>query len=264
MKKLISFALAIAMLVVLTACHGGSGKDVSGATAEPTEAAETANPTEAATDEPTEEPTPEPTEEPPPEPTEEPAPIPTEDVPGGWVKPKTPEVTSKLKKLFKQISDTTVGVSYTPVAYIGSQQVNGTNHAFLCETSIAAPDSQKLYAIVLLYEDRDKNVTLTDVIMSGVRTYTEMPVGGWNRAESPIVTKDLSKALQSALSEYVGASFAPVALLSTQPTSAMQYCVFCESGTVTADPHGGYAFVYLAVDADDTAHISTILDFMGN
>ena len=203
-------------------------------------------------------PTPEPTEEP------TPTPIPTEEAPGAWTKPKSPEVTSKLQKLFKKISDTTVGATYTPVAYIGSQQVNGTNYAFLCETSIAAPDSQDLYAIVLLYEDRDKNVTITDVIMSGVRTYTDMAMGGWNRAELPTVTKELSQKRKSALSEYFGASYAPVALLSTQSVSGMQYCIFCESGTITADPQAGYAFVYLYEDADGAAHISSILDFKGN
>jgi hypothetical protein len=44
----------------------------------------------------------------------------------------------------------------------------------------------------------------------------------------------------------------------------MQYCIFCESGTVTADPQAGYAFVYLYEDTDGAAHISSILDFAGN
>ena len=100
--------------------------------------------------------------------------------------------------------------------------------------------------------------------MSGVRTYTDLPMGGWSRAESPVVTKELSAELDAALSEVLGASFAPVALLSTQSASGMQYCIFCESGTVTADPQAGYAFVYLYEDTDGAAHISSILDFAGN
>ena len=242
-------------------------------TTEPTAApspTDTPKPTDTPTPKPTEAPTPKPTDAPTPEPTEaptpkpEPTPLPTEEAPGAWVKPKSPAIGSSLKKLFQKISDSTIGVKYTPVAYIGSQQVNGTNHAFLCETSIAAPDSQNLYAIVCLYEDRSKNVTITDVLMSGVRTYTDSPMGGWTRVDDPAVSKDLASLLKSALKSLLGASYSPVALLSTQSGSGTNYCIFCESGSVTADPHAGYAFVYLFVDESGSARIGDIIGFDGN
>ena len=77
---------------------------------------------------------------------------------------------SKEYKSSSKISGSTLGANYTPVVYIGSQQVNGTNHAFLCEASLTAPDSMDTYAIVVLYEDFDHNVSISDIFMSGVRT----------------------------------------------------------------------------------------------
>ena len=157
-----------------------------------------------------------------------------------------------------------IGVQYTPVAYIGSQQVNGTNYAFLCDTSIAAPDSPDVYAIVCLYADPDNNVQITDVIMSGVRTYTDMQMGGWAAEDDPAVTDDLKGMLQSALDGILGANYAPIALLSTQSASGTNYCFFCESGKITGEPNASYAFVYVYKDSGGTVSLSEILDYMGN
>ena len=117
---------------------------------------------------------------------------------------------------------------------------------------------------MLLYEDRSKNVTITDVIMSGVRTYTDQPMGGWKRVDDPTVPKDLSSLLKNALKSRLGASYSPVALLSTQSGAGTNYCIFCESGSVTADPRAGYAFVYLFVDESGNARIGDIVGFDGN
>ena len=156
-----------------------------------------------------------------------------------------------------------MGVLYTPVAFIGSQPVNGTNYAFLCETLIAAPDAQKLYAIVCLYQDRDNNVSITDVIMSGVRTYTDMAMGGWVKTEDAELSGDQNDMFRTALSGLLGADYSPIALLSTQSGSGTNYCFFCESGRITGEPNAGYAFVYVYVSGDGEVSVSEILDFMG-
>ncbi|MBQ1727640.1 MAG: hypothetical protein II039_09670 [Treponema sp.] len=142
--------------------------------------------------------------------------------------------------------------------------MNGTNYAFLCETSIAAPDSQDLYAIVCLYEDSDKNVRITDVNLSEIRTYTDAAMGGWTRAKDPTVTKELKNMFNDALSGILGANYSPVALLSTQSGSGTNYCFFCESGKITGEPNASYAFVYIYRNADGEVSLSDILNFIGN
>ena len=58
---------------------------------------------------------------------------------GGWPPSEDPAVTEELKALFDKGTETLTGVSYLPVAYLGSQVVAGTNHAFLCKAVTAYP-----------------------------------------------------------------------------------------------------------------------------
>ena len=53
-----------------------------------------------------------------------------------------------------------------PVAYLGSQVVAGTNHAFLCQAVTAYPGSLETapaYAMVYLYEDLSGNVSILSI-----------------------------------------------------------------------------------------------------
>ena len=72
-----------------------------------------------------------------------------EPVTGGWTPSADPAVTEALKELFEKGTETLTGASYIPVAYLGSQVVAGTNHAFLCQAVTAYPGSleqAKIYA----------------------------------------------------------------------------------------------------------------------
>ena len=57
----------------------------------------------------------------------------------------------------------TCGVGYTPVAYLGSQVVAGTNHAFLCQAVTVVPDAVPRWTVVFLYEDLQGNVSLMNI-----------------------------------------------------------------------------------------------------
>ena len=71
-----------------------------------------------------------------------------------------------MKELFEKGTETLTGVSYIPVAYLGSQVVAGTNHAFLCQAVTAYPGSIETapsYAMVYLYEDLSGNVSILSI-----------------------------------------------------------------------------------------------------
>ena len=55
---------------------------------------------------------------------------------GGWTPSADPAVTEELQVVFDKGLEGLVGVGYTPVAYLGSQVVAGTNHAFLRSLTI--------------------------------------------------------------------------------------------------------------------------------
>ena len=85
---------------------------------------------------------------------------------GGWTPAEDPAVTEVLKNLFAQGTAAITGVGYVPVAYLGSQVVAGTNHAFLCQAVTAYPgslDTPPAWAIVYLYQDLEGNVSILSI-----------------------------------------------------------------------------------------------------
>lgn len=82
---------------------------------------------------------------------------------GGWTTSPSPEITEDLALLFEKGLSETVGVSYVPVAYLGSQLVAGTNHCYLCQATVVYPDAQPYYALVYLYQALDGSVSLLNV-----------------------------------------------------------------------------------------------------
>lgn len=82
---------------------------------------------------------------------------------GGWTASPSPEITEELALLFEKGLSETVGVSYVPVAYLGSQLVAGTNHCYLCQATVVYPDAQPYYALVYLYQALDGSVSLLNV-----------------------------------------------------------------------------------------------------
>lgn len=85
---------------------------------------------------------------------------------GAWIPSADPAVTEPLKNLFAQGTATLTGIGYIPVAYLGSQAVAGTNHAFLCQAVSAYPDTLETppaYTIVYLYEDLSGNVSILSI-----------------------------------------------------------------------------------------------------
>ena len=76
---------------------------------------------------------------------------------GGWAAADDPTVTQERSELFEKALGGMVGVDYTPVAYLGSQVVAGTNHCFLCLSRVVIPDAIPKYVLVFIYEDLKGN-----------------------------------------------------------------------------------------------------------
>lgn len=90
---------------------------------------------------------------------------------GGWTVADDPAITEEINNLFWQGMDSyetgIITVSYTPVAYLGSQVVAGTNHAVLCRAQEI--NRQPIWVIVYLYQDLQDSVTVLSI--------EELPLG---------------------------------------------------------------------------------------
>lgn len=82
---------------------------------------------------------------------------------GGWTPAEDFTVTEERQAIFDKGMEGLLGVGYTPVAYLGSQVVAGTNHAFLCQSKVVAPDTAPYFTVVYLYEDLQGNVRILNI-----------------------------------------------------------------------------------------------------
>ena len=181
---------------------------------------------------------------------------------GAWHRAASPEVPDTVRALLAQALDGLVGASYTPVAYLGSQVVAGTNHKLLCRTAPAVPDPVETYAIVTLYADLDGNAELTEIqnTSAATRLSAEPLDGGWAQPDSPAVTDAARAVFDKALEDFTGVQYVPVALLSTQVVAGMNYCFLCEATVVYPGAETGYALVYVYEDLDGNAAVTEIAD----
>ena len=87
-----------------------------------------------------------------------------EPIVGGWSVAENNEITDDLRKVFDKATETITGAEYTPVLYLSSQVVAGTNHAFLCkaEPSVEELKTSPTWEIVYIYEDLKGNCEITN------------------------------------------------------------------------------------------------------
>lgn len=55
------------------------------------------------------------------------------------------------------------GVSYEPIALLGTQIVSGTNYCYLCRSTPVVPDATSTFVLVYIYADLEGNAEVTDI-----------------------------------------------------------------------------------------------------
>lgn len=99
------------------------------------------------------------------QPAEETLGVPTGTLAGGWSVAEDPAISDELNQIFWQAMDSyqtgIITVSYTPVAYLGSQVVAGTNYAVLCRSQEI--NESPIWVIVYLYQDLEGNASVLNV-----------------------------------------------------------------------------------------------------
>jgi len=179
---------------------------------------------------------------------------------GGWEKQEYTYLTVEVQELLEKATEKLVGASYTPVAFLATQVVAGRNYALLCRVAPVVPNPSETWAIVKLYEDAQGNVSLSDVIDSGVATHINGLAGGWSQCENPSITEEVKALFDKALNGYKGAALTPVALAATQVVAGTNYCFLCETDPVTVSTCG-YAMVTVYADLKGNAEITDVAEF---
>lgn len=183
---------------------------------------------------------------------------------GGWTKADSPEITDEFKAVFEKATETLAGVGYTPVAYLASQVVAGTNHCVLCKATPTVPGAEASYSVVYVYEDLNGGAEITGIAESDAKADYADAAGGWSEAASPALTDEAKQALEKACETLAGVEYVPVALLATQVAAGTNYRILCEARATVPNAESGYAIVDVAEALDDSAEITATYEFLAD
>lgn len=92
---------------------------------------------------------------------------------GGWNQSASPALTDEQRAVLAKALEGFAGSSITPVAYLGSQVVAGTNHCFLCQATVTYPGAQPKYVLVYVYEALDGGATLMNIADLDIGSFCE-------------------------------------------------------------------------------------------
>ena len=150
---------------------------------------------------------------------------------GGWSVPQDTQITEEELKIFNKAIEGLTGVGYEPVAYLGSQVVAGTNHCFLCKSTVIYPGATNRYTLVYIYEKFDGTeeiLKFEDVTLPGTADADGTPIaGGWRYTENPEVDDNVAEVVDKATGKLLGAEYEPVAYIGSQVVAGMNHAVLC-------------------------------------
>ena len=84
---------------------------------------------------------------------------------GGWNldEIKSCNLPQKVQSAFTAITGEMTGADYEPIAYLGSQVVDGTNYRVLALQKLVVPNSEKRIVKMIIHEELDGSVRLVSV-----------------------------------------------------------------------------------------------------
>ncbi|SEP89103.1 hypothetical protein SAMN02910369_00782 [Lachnospiraceae bacterium NE2001] len=185
---------------------------------------------------------------------------------GGWQASESSRITGELSEIFDKGIENYTGNECTPVFYLGSQIVSGTNHAFLCKTKLG-DDQDEYWSIVYIYEDLEGNCTfiessIIDLALSSEDTVVQKSsgdssnlMGGWSACENYEIDSDVKPAIDEAIDSTWGADIEPVAILGSQVVAGNVYAVLCRETSNASDAQPYWCILYIYRDLQNNGSV---------
>lgn len=153
---------------------------------------------------------------------------------GSWkVKVTVDAMPQKVATAIGELAEQLIGCEYKPIAYLGSQVVNGTNHAVLAEqTVITGKDTKNV--VVLIFNEKPNEMKATLVNIERV-VEQGGELGGIAVDVKTDIPEDAKKAFDDAFEGFIGSKIEPFALLGTQVVKGVNYIFAAEVTPVVPD-----------------------------
>lgn len=124
-----------------------------------------------------------------------------------------------------------LGAKYNAIAYLGSQTVNGTNHAVLAEQTVISRKDAKNIVVVVFNESKD------GIALYGIERVVEGGdgLGGLKVDVKTEIPGDAKMAYEEAFEGFTGSNIRPFAYLGMQAAKGSTYVFAAEISPVTLD-----------------------------
>lgn len=164
----------------------------------------------------------------------------------------------KVATGFSKLEDM-VGAEYTPIAYLGSQVVNGINHAVLAEQLLITGKDTKNIVLVILNEkpgEMSADVVSIERVLTGGEDFGGVKI---DVETGDGINKTAQRLFEERFAGFVGTLVTPIALLGTQVVRGMDYYFLAErSPVIDNDPKKDVVVVRIC-DLDDEVAFTDIL-----
>ena len=80
--------------------------------------------------------------------------------------------------------------------------------------------------------------------------YEPKVVGGWYDSDSLIITDEINKVFEKAITEIDRVEYIPVAYLSRQVVAGINHCILCKATPIIPDAKTTYSIVYIYEDLE--------------
>ena len=159
---------------------------------------------------------------------------------GSWtINISTSGFPQKVATALGEIGEKLIGALYDPIAYLGSQVVNGTNHAVLAkQTVLAGRDVENI--VVLIFNEKGQDCHLVNIerVIEGGEA-----LGGIQLNPTTDIPEEAQQAFDAVLTGFVGSSVKPFALLGTRVVKGIDYIFAAEVTPVVPEPESKIALV---------------------
>ena len=135
----------------------------------------------------------------------------------------THAMSQKVATAMAALDTQLIGTEYKFIAYLGTQQVNGINHAVLAEQTVLTEKDSKNIVILIFNEKPNENkvtlISIDRVLESG------LPLGGTNIdiKVDEYIPEDVMEIWMDACHHCLGSRMIPVAWLGTKITDSLNY-----------------------------------------
>ena len=147
-----------------------------------------------------------------------------------------------------------VGAEYSPIAYLGSQVVNGVNHAVLAEQLLTVGKDVK-NIVLMIFNEKGNDITLSNI----ERVVEQGGQMGGIQVDVHYEIPDEAKiAFAKVFDGYVGANIDLKVYLGSQVVKGVNYIMLAEVDPVVQNPQKEVALITVNALTDEASFVDIL------